>query len=105
MAPRDAADYLGFTRREVIAWAKGEDTPPPEAYAKMYFLFDEQEAEATRILEDWELAGKPTVLEFTVPANDETAKAAGWPCQPAYMVAVAMAQATLGPVEIKLLYR
>jgi len=103
LSPREAAEYLGYQRREVINWAQSTEVPPPEALAKLYFLFDEQEAEATRILEDWELADKPKVMEFTIPADDGVAKSAGWPSLGAYMVSIAMAQATLGPVELKLI--
>lgn len=100
LSANEAAHLIGASRAEVVGWLRNESAPPDEAMQKLYRLFAAQEQAAEEIIEAWERSGKPHALTLKVAANNEAARAEGWPSMSAQMVPIAIAQATLTDLTI-----
>lgn len=100
LTPAHAAHHLGVRRRMVNYWLSPEGGPSDVALNKVYDLIDRQEHEAEAIIRRWDEAGRPDTLEVELPADDEDARAEGWPSVEARAVPLAIAQATLIHVRI-----
>ena len=102
VTPRDVALMMDVHRRLAIAWTNEDEPAPEELWNRLYALHHEQEAEAARIIEDWEIAGRPANVDYLAPDSDQAARDIGWPSRASQLVSVGLAQAALTQVKIKI---
>lgn len=100
VSPRDVAFMMDVNRRMAIAWTNEEEPAPQALWDRLYALHHEQEAEAARIIEDWEIAGRPENVDYLAPDSDQSARDIGWPSRASQLVSVGLAQAALTQIRI-----
>lgn len=95
-----AAHFLGVRRRAVLNWMKGVGEARPEVTDALSKLHQQQQKYADDLLEAWDEAGRPPSIAIEICADDEGARARGWPSVGAQLVAPMIAQTYISPARI-----